>query len=345
MGLYMVLSIGDHPRVRLVRLPTPIQYMPKISEELGVELYIKRDDFMELAFGGNKARKLEYLIGDAIKRNCDTIITTGALCSNHVRLTAAACRLFNLHPILVLSTTGPKKVKGNLLLDALFDAEIRIIDFERRDSQKVLEEVAREEESKGRKPYVIPSGGASKVGVLGYLNASIEILHQLNEMCVKIDYIVHSTGSGGTQAALCLGMKALNSGIKVVGISCGPSKNVMRERISRIAKESIEYLNLPVKLSDDDIIVYDEYTCGGYGIVTKDVVEVMKKVAKLEAILLDPLYTGKAFMGLMDLIDKGVFEKGSRILFIHTGGLPLIFQYEEDLWRYGIHVSDLEKFM
>lgn len=341
----MVLSIGEYPRVRLVRLPTPIQYMPKISEELGVELYIKRDDFMELAFGGNKARKLEYLLGDAIKKNCDTIITTGALCSNHVRLTAAACRLFNLHPVLVLSTTGPKKVKGNLLLDALFDAEIKVMDFEGRDSQKVLEEVAKEQEAKGRRPYIIPSGGANKIGVLGYLNASVEILHQLNEMCVKIDYIVHSTGSGGTQTALCLGMKALNSGIKVVGISCGPSRSVMLERIRRLAEESIEYLKLPVKLHDDDIIVYDDYTCGGYGIVNRDVVEVMRKIACLEGILLDPLYTGKAFMGLMDLVNKGVFEKGSKILFIHTGGLPLIFQYEEELWRYGVKVSDLERYM
>jgi len=341
----MVLSIGEYPRVRLVRLPTPIQYMPKISEELGVELYIKRDDFMELAFGGNKARKLEYLLGDAIKKNCDTIITTGALCSNHVRLTAAACRLFNLHPVLVLSTTGPKKVKGNLLLDALFDAEIKIMDFEGRDSQKVLEEVAKEQEAKGRRPYIIPSGGANKIGVLGYLNASVEILHQLNEICVKIDYIVHSTGSGGTQTALCLGMKALNSGIKVVGISCGPSRSVMFERIRRLAEESIEYLKLPVKLHDDDIIVYDDYTCGGYGIVNRDVVEVMRKIACLEGILLDPLYTGKAFMGLMDLVNKGVFEKGSKILFIHTGGLPLIFQYEEELWRYGVKVSDLERYM
>jgi 1-aminocyclopropane-1-carboxylate deaminase len=341
----LVLSIGDHPRVRLVRLPTPIQYMPKLSEELDIELYIKRDDYMELAMGGNKARKLEFFLGDALKRNCDTVITTGALCSNHVRLTAAACRLYNLHPILVLTSTGPKKVKGNLLLDVLFDAEIKIVDAARDDIPKVMEEVAREQEAKGRKPYIIPGGGANKVGVLGYLNASVEILHQLNEMCVKVDYIVHSTGSGGTQTALCLGMKNLNSGIKVLGISCGPSKSVLYNRIKSIAEESVEYLKLPVKLDDKDILVYDEYTCGGYGIVTKDVVEVMRKVAKMEAILLDPLYTGKAFMGLMDLVDKGVIEKGSKVLFIHTGGLPLIFQYEEDLWRYGVKVSDLEKFV
>ncbi|MCX8168743.1 MAG: D-cysteine desulfhydrase family protein [Candidatus Methanomethylicia archaeon] len=341
----MVLSLGEYPRVRLVRLPTPIQYMPRISEELEVELYIKRDDFMELAFGGNKARKLEYLLGDAIKKNCDTIITTGALCSNHVRLTAAACRLFNLHPILVLTTTGPKKVKGNLLLDAIFDAEIRIVDAERSEIPKILEEVAKEQESKGKRPYVIPSGGANRIGVLGYLNASVEILHQLNEMCIKVDYIVHSTGSGGTQVGLCLGMKALNSGIKIIGISCGPSKDTMIKRIKTLTKESIEYFNLPLDLDDEDIIVYDDYTCGGYSIVTKEVVDVIKKVAKQEAILLDPLYTGKAFMGLIDLVEKRIIDKGSKILFIHTGGLPLLFQYDEELQRHGIKVLDIEKFM
>jgi len=334
-----MMLLGDFPRVKLVKLPTPLQYAARLSEDLGIDLYFKRDDAMELAFGGNKIRKLEYLLGDALKKNCDTVITTGALALLKPRLTVAAARKIGLKPVLILRTTGPRKVKGNLLLDVLLEADVRIFDVEAEKIPEIMEKVARELEEEGRKPYIIPGGGACPIGALGYLNGSVELMHQLNELCVKPDYIVHSTGSGGTQTGLTLGMKALNSGVKVIGISCGGSRERISGRVKELADETSKMLGLPFTLQDEDIIVYDEYTFGGYGIVTGEVLEVMKKVAKMEGIILDPLYTAKAMIGLIDLVKKGIIEKGSTVIFIHTGGTPLVFQYEEDLWKYGLTVK------
>ncbi len=333
------MLISRFPRVKLISLPTPLEYAPKLSEELGVKIYFKRDDVMELAFGGNKARKLEFLIADALKKGADTVITTGALCSNHARLTAAAARKYGLDVILVLRSIGPKAVKGNLLLDAILGADIRVYDVDRSEIPKIMNEVARELEEKGKKPYIIPGGGASPIGSLGYLNASVEILHQLNERGINASYLIHSTGSGATQTGLALGFKAMNADIKVLGMSCGGDRERIRSVVKKLADETSKLTGLPVTLDYEDIVVYDEYTCGGYGIVTRDVVDVVKMVAKKEGIILDPIYTGKAMMGLIDLVRKGEIPRGSTVIFLHTGGTPLIFQYEDELKKHNFRVQ------
>jgi len=327
------------PRVKLISLPTPLEYAPKLSEELGVKIYFKRDDVMELAFGGNKARKLEFLMADALRKGADTIITTGALCSNHARLTAAAARKLGLDIILILRSIGPKSVKGNLLLDAILGADIRIFDVDREEIPKIMNETAKELEEKGKKPYIIPGGGANAIGSLGYLNASVEILHQLNERGITANYIVHSTGSGATQTGLALGFKAMNTNIKVIGIACGGNKHSISHAVKRLADETSKLTNLPLTLSYEDIIVYDEYTCGGNGIITKEVIEIIKRVARSEGVILDPTYTGKAMMGLINLIRKGEIPKGSTVIFLHTGGTPLVFQYEDELKKYNFKVN------
>ncbi len=327
------------PRVKLISLPTPLEYAPKLSEELGVKIYFKRDDVMELAFGGNKARKLEFLMADALRKGADTIITTGALCSNHARLTAAAARKLGLDIVLILRSIGPKSVKGNLLLDAILGADIRIFDVDREEIPKIMNETAKELEEKGKKPYIIPGGGANAIGSLGYLNASVEILHQLNERGITANYIVHSTGSGATQTGLALGFKAMNTNIKVIGIACGGDKRSISHAVKRLADETSKLTNLPLTLSYEDIIVYDEYTCGGYGIITKEVIEIIKRVARSEGVILDPTYTGKAMMGLINLIRKGEIPKGSTVIFLHTGGTPLVFQYEDELKKYNFKVN------
>ncbi len=333
------MLLGRFPRVKLVTLPTPLEYAPRLSEELGVKIYMKRDDAMELAFGGNKVRKLEFLLADALEKGADTIITSGALCSNHARLTSAAARKLGLNVVLILRNIGPKAVKGNLLLDAILGADIRVVEADKSEIPRIMEETAKELLDNGRKPYIIPGGGANAIGSLGYLNASIELLHQLNELKVKADYLVHSTGSGATQTGLTLGFKALNADIKVLGIACGGSKESITNVVKNLADDTSKLVGLQFSLNYNEITVYDEYTCGGYGVITRDVVDVVKKVAKLEGVLLDPVYTGKAMMGLFDLVEKGDVPKGSTVVFLHTGGTPLIFQYEDELKKYGFNVN------
>jgi len=294
---------------------------------------------MELAFGGNKARKLEFLMADAINKGADTVITTGSVCSNHARLTAAAARKLGLNAVLILRAEGPKAVKGNLLLDAILGADIRIVEAEKAEIPKIMEETAKELSESGGKPYIIPGGGANAIGALGYLNASVELLHQLNELKIKADYLIHSAGSGATQTGLTLGFKALNADIQVFGIACGGDKLSITHVVKRLADSTSKLVGLPFTLNYNEITVYDEYTCGGYGIVTREVADILKKVAKLEGILLDPIYTGKAMLGLFDLVDKGEIPKGSTVIFLHTGGTPLIFQYEDELKKYGFEVA------
>lgn len=333
------MLLAGFPRVKLISLPTPLEYAPRLSERLGVKLYIKRDDVMELAFGGNKARKLEFLVADALYRGADTLITTGALCSNHARLTSAAARKYGLDVVLVLRTVGPKAVKGNLLLDLMLGADVRLFEGDRSKILEFMEEIAKELAEKDKKPYIIPGGGANAIGSLGYLNASVELLNQFNEMKIKADYLVHSTGSGATQTGLALGFKALNAGIKVFGMSCSGSKRVISQVVKKLADDTSKLVGLTLTLSYDDIIVFDEYVCGGYGVITREVVDVVKMAARLEGLIIDPIYTGKAMLGLIDLIGKGDIPKGSTVVFLHTGGTPLVFQYEDDLKKHGFEVK------
>jgi D-cysteine desulfhydrase family pyridoxal phosphate-dependent enzyme len=334
----MMWKIFRTPRYRLVAtLPTPLERANRLGEDLGIELYIKRDDVMELAMGGNKVRKLEFILGDALSRGSDTLITRGAIHSNHARLTAAAARKAGLDVYLVLTPPGSREPQGNLLLDMMLGANV-IFAEETQDADKIMQDLARVLEEKGRKPYVIPGGGASPHGVLGYAMASLEIIQQLYMLGKKPMYIVHATGTGATQAGLILGMRMLGaSDVAIIGISNGRKKDEVRERIYRLVRNTMEIFSIDVKIDSDDIVVFDDYIFGGYASITKEVVETLKLVARREGLILDPVYTAKAMYGLIDLVKRGYIDRRSTVVFLHTGGTPINFQYSSIISRYMQH--------
>ncbi|MET1127868.1 MAG: D-cysteine desulfhydrase family protein [Thermoproteota archaeon] len=327
----MIGRILYKPRVRLTSLPTPLERAEKLGGEAGVELFVKRDDVMELAFGGNKVRKLEFILGDALSKGADTVITKGAYHSNHARLTAAAAAKLGLDAYLVLYPPGRPEPQGNLLLDALFGA--RIAEAPSPEvADEVMERLAADLRARGRKPYVIPGGGASPIGVYGYALALLEIVEQLRQLGKKPRYIVHATGTGATQAGLVLGRKLLGlEDVEIIGISVGRSAAEVRERVARLATESAATLGLDVKVDPEEVTVYERYTFGGYAVITREVVDTIKMVARLEGLVLDPVYTAKAMYGLLDLARRGEIERGSVVVFIHTGGTPIPFQYSAEI--------------
>ncbi len=317
------------PRFNLFHKPTLLEKAEKLSEELGVEVYVKRDDAIEFAMGGNKVRKLEFIVGEALAMGCDTLVTVGAVHLNHARTTAAAAKKAGLNAHLILWPRN-YEVKGNLLLDMLYDAEITFVESKEEALEK-LNAVAKELRRKSAKPYVIPLGGAIPTGILGYVEAAFEIVRQLGELNIKPKYVVHASGSGGTQAGLVLGLKLAGVNAKVIGIDI-MGKPELPKKVIELIRETMEKYRLKADVKSEDIVVYD-YSFGGYGVLSKKVVDIMVKVAKTEGLLLDPVYTAKAFAGLIDLVRKGVVEQGSQVIFIHTGGYPIIFQYSEEVWK------------
>ena len=326
------MQLGHIPRVRLANLPTPLHEMPRLTKALkGPRLWIKRDDQTGLAIGGNKVRKAEFVIADALRKGADVIVTSGSTQSNHARTMSAAAARFGLKVVLVLRGREPSEYDGNLLLDYLMGAELRFHDVDRAEIPKIMEEVAEELRDKGRRPYIVPVGASYPVGALGYVNASLELLSQMNERGVKADYIVHAAGSGGTQAGLVLGNKALNTGVKVLSISIGPPRDRLTRAAVEVANGAAKLLGLNLSVRPEDMRVIDEYVGGGYREVGREVVEAIKLVARMEGIILDPVYTGKAMAGLIDLIRKGYFNRDENVVFIHTGGIPGIFPYRNIL--------------
>ncbi len=345
------MQLSKFSRVRLASLPTPLEEIPNFCKRVGgPRVLMKRDDNTGLAFGGNKARKLEFLMADAREEGADTVITTGALQSNHARMTAAAARRLGMRSVLVLREveSEPGGYDGNLLLDFLTDAEIRLVNpkvgkdpkARGRAMQKAMEEVAGELRDAGRTPYIIPSGGSNAIGALGYANAALELLQQANELGVRVTHIVHSCGGGGTQSGLLLGALALSTGVKVIGISVSSDKNHLSERITDIVRGSSRLLGIDLPLTRGDIVVVDDYVPPGYGYLTREVADAIRLLAETEGILLDPVYTGKAMHGMLDLIKNGYFSKDDTIVFFHTGGTPALFPYRNQLKSF---VDDLRK--
>ncbi|MCD6489095.1 MAG: D-cysteine desulfhydrase family protein [Desulfurococcales archaeon] len=330
----MIWRAFNFPRYRLVSLPTPLEKALNISRDLGVRLYIKRDDVMELALGGNKVRKLEFILGNALAKGCDTLITRGAFHSNHARLTAAAARKAGLDVYLVLTPPGSPDLQGNVLLDKLLGAKM-VYAKDYREADKVMQELADKLRAEGRKPYIILGGGASPYGVLGYIHASLELMQQLYTIEEKPRYIVLATGTGTTQAGLLLGLKLLGvNDVKVIGISISRNSDEARNRVYNLINDTINLLNIDMKVDYSDIIVYDDYVFGGYSEVTREVVDTMKYTALKEGLILDPVYTAKAMYGLIDLIRRGCIEKDSTVVFIHTGGTPIPFQLNKVIEKY-----------
>jgi L-cysteate sulfo-lyase len=328
------MNLGRFPRVHLGHFPTPLEPLETLSQHLGgPRIWIKRDDCTGLSTGGNKTRKLEFLMADALAKGADSVITQGATQSNHARQTAAAAAKLGLAcQILLEDRTGysdPAYVyNGNVLLDRLHGASVS-----KRpsgaDMQAEMEARAEGLREQGRNPYVIPGGGSNPIGALGYANAALELVYQASAMGLRIDHVVHATGSAGTQAGLVAGLKALNSGIAVLGIGVRAPKERQEATVLALAEQTVSLLGVAGVIQRDDVVANCDYVGQGYGIPTQSMVDAVKLVARTEGILLDPVYSGKGMAGLIDLIGKGMFGPGEVVVFLHTGGAVGLFGYPD----------------
>jgi D-cysteine desulfhydrase len=298
---------------------------------------MKRDDLLGLAGGGNKTRKLEFLMADALKQGADTVITCGAVQSNHCRLTLAAAVKEGLKCHLVLEQRVPNSYDehagGNNFLFHLLGVEgIHVVD-EGTDMMAAMGRVADEVTSKGRKPYVIPGGGSNETGALGYVACAQEFLQQSFEMGIDFDSIVLTSGSTGTHAGILAGILGNNAQIPVVGIGINRKKEAQTEAVYSLTQKLFATMEIAPSFSRKDVIVFDDYIGEGYSRPTEGMIEAVKLVARTEAILLDPVYTGKAMAGMIDLIKKGYFTSKQKILFLHTGGSPALYVYTKEFLK------------
>ena len=308
-------------RIPMAHLPTPIDELPILSDELGgPRILLKRDDQTGLALGGNKTRKLEYLLAQAREAEARLLITTGAEQSNHCRQTAAAAARFGFDCILVLAGQEPERTSANLFLDRLVGAEI--VWTELKNRAQTLQAVFEEAEKAGRRPFLIPYGGSSKVGASAYAVAVQELLEQLPE---HPDWIVFASSSGGTQAGLVAGARLFGLESKILGISVDEPMGVLQTRVADLAGEVTGLLGQKTTFSAEEILVNADYTGGGYGVMGPPEREAIHLFAQKEGILLDPVYTGRAAAGLIDLIRRGFFNQEETVLFWHTGGTPALF--------------------
>ena len=308
------------PRLRFAHLPTPIEELPRLSATLGgPRILVKRDDQTGLAFGGNKTRKLEFLVAEAQEQGAKMMISAGAIQSNHCRQTAAAAAKFGFECVLILTGDMPQKPSANLLMDELFGARIVNVP-DRKDRDRVLQETFDKASSEGKKPYLVPYGGSSSTGAMGYTFAMEEFMKQN----VHADWIVFGTSSGGTHAGLVLGQRIFGYKGKVLGISIDESEDWLKSHISALASDASERLGKRINFTTDDVLATDQYCKAGYGVLTDAEREAVRLFASNEGLLLDPVYTGRAAAGLIDLIRKGFFKKNETVLFWHTGGQPAL---------------------
>jgi D-cysteine desulfhydrase family pyridoxal phosphate-dependent enzyme len=308
-------------RLHFAHLPTPIETLPRLSDALGgPRLLIKRDDQTGLAFGGNKTRKLEFLVAEARDQGAQTLVSGGALQSNHCRQSAAAAARFGFKCILVLTGERPKQPSANLLLDELFGAEIiHVADREERD--RILQETFDRAAKEGLKPYLVPYGGSNATGALGYAFA----MKELAEQNLDADWIVFATSSGGTHAGLLLGQRKFGYKGKILGISVDESEEWLKDCVSELASTASEKLGKRIQFTPDEVIANANYCSAGYGVLTEQEREAIRLFATCEGLLLDPVYTGRAAAGMIDLIRKGFFKRDETLLFLHTGGQPALF--------------------
>lgn len=308
-------------RLHFAHLPTPIEELPRLSKALGgPRLWIKRDDQTGLALGGNKTRKLEFLLAEALDQGARTLISGGAMQSNHCRQTAAAAARFGLECTLVLTGDVPAKPSANLLLDELFGAKIVPVS-DRKDRDRTLQETFDHAAETGKKPYLVPYGGSSPIGALGYAFAMEEFMNQN----VGADWIVFGTSSGGTHAGLVLGQRLFGYAGKVLGISIDESEEWLKAHVSKLASDASEKMGERSAFTAAEVLANADYCSAGYGVLTDAEREAVQLFAKYEGLLLDPVYTGRAAAGMIDLIRRGFFKKDESVLFWHTGGQPALF--------------------
>jgi D-cysteine desulfhydrase len=322
-------------RYPLAQLPTPLDTLPALTKALGgPRLLIKRDDQTGLAMGGNKVRKLEFIVGRALAEGADTLITAGAAQSNHCRQTAAAAAKAGLQCELILNGTPPTELPGgNLLLDRLFGAREHWIQRPQRAAK--FAEVAENLRAQGRKPHVIPVGGSNGVGATGYVAAMQELMEQLRRSGQRVDHIVFGSSSGGTQAGILLGARLNGFTGQVCGVSIDkndPEHLQYEEEVAHIANECAAYIGADTRVTRDDVKIAYGFAGEGYGVVGDLEREAIRLMARTEGILLDPVYAGRAFGALVNLIRRGTFRPEETVLFWHTGGAPALFAYARDLF-------------
>lgn len=330
------MMLSRFPRVSLAHLPTPLEHLPRLSAELaGPQIWVKRDDCTGLATGGNKTRKLEFVMGAALAEDADTIVTVGAVQSNHVRQTAAACCRLGLRCEVLLEhrVEDPDedyRDSGNVLLDRLFGARIREFPAG-TDFDRAMADVADEVREGGGTPYVVPGGASNRIGALGYVNCALELVNQANERGLVIDHLLSATGSAGTQAGLVVGLEAMNSNIPLLGIGVSAARDVQEDKVYALAAETAEYIGAPGCVARQKVVANCDYIGDGYGVPTKAMNDAVLMLARLEGLLFDPVYSGKALAGLIDLVRRGAFDGASNIVFLHTGGSAALFAYRRKL--------------
>lgn len=329
------MELEKIPRIPIGRLPTPLEKVPNLSNALNIpHLYMKRDDLIGIGYGGNKIRKLEFLLADAVSKNADTIITTGGVQSNFTRETTACAAKLGLKTVLVLIGEEPKEYRGNLLLEKLMGAETHFVTAEGLDdgvlkAGALMESLSHELEEKGKSCYILPVGGSTPLGCVGFATAFLELTEQAADAGITVNHIIVATGSGGTQAGLMVGKELAQSSANIVGIRVGKMFEPFSKMIADKATETAQFLELKRTFDAKEVTAYTDFVGEGYDIPTKEANDAIRLVARTEAIFLDPVYTGKAMAGLIGLANREEISKDDTIVFWHTGGDPALFVGEE----------------
>jgi len=327
------MNFTKFPRRQYLQGKTPIEFLPSLTKALGkdVNIYVKRDDLLPGSAGGNKTRSLEFGLADALDKGADTIVTCGAIQSNHCRLTLSWSVKENLDCHLILEErvkgTYNKNATGNNFLYQLLGVKSIKLVPGGSDTTAAMEQKAQALKAQGKTPYIIPIGGSNEIGALGYAACAEEIMHQLNEMHLDIDHMILPSGSGGTHAGMLTGSIGINMNIPITGINVSQTKKEKEEKIYNLAVKVARKLDLKSNITPDNIVCFDDYVGEGYSIATESMVKAVKLFARTEGILLDPVYSGKTAAGLIDLVKKDYFPKGSNLLFLHTGGSPALYAY------------------
>lgn len=330
------MLLSRFPRVSLAHLPTPLERLPRLSAHLGgPQIFVKRDDCTGLATGGNKTRKLEFSMAAAVDAGADTVITVGALQSNHVRQTAAAaCKLgLRCEVLLEHRVDEPSDDylnSGNVLLDRIFGANLREYPAG-TDFDAEMRTVADAVNAGGGRAYIIPGGASNAIGALGYVNCAMELQSQANERGLVIDHLVTATGSAGTQGGLIVGLQATHAAIPLLGIGVSAPQDEQEQKVFELACETADYIGVPGIVAREDVVANCDYVGAGYGVPTQAMNEAVMLLARLEGLLFDPVYSGKALAGLIDLVGQGYFKGAENIVFLHTGGSAALFAYAGEL--------------
>ena len=329
------MNLAQFPRRGYVKQPTPVEPLPAFSKALGgkVNIWIKRDDTLPGTGGGNKTRKLDFCIADALAKGADTIITCGAVQSNHCRLTLAWAVKEGLDCHLVLEervpgSYNPQSSGNNFLFQLLGVSSITVVPGGSPMLQE-MQKLADKLTAAGRKPYIIPGGASNSIGALGYVQCAQELQQQMFEQGCDFDHIIGPSGSAGTHAGFLLGMLACNMNIPVTGIGVNRKKPVQEQAVFDLMHQTADLIGAAVNIPREAVVAYDDYVGPGYSLPTAAMAEAVTLLARTESILLDPVYSGKAMSGLIDLVRKGVFPAGSNVLFLHTGGSPALYAYED----------------